>query len=173
MKALISGCGVGLSALLFAACEGPLPTAPGQLHLGENASLSAVALAPCHAVRGTITAVSVPGGAVGTIQGDLQGLITTVLGPDPVGDTERFITGAVFHLSGHQTVEVEGSSIPELVGRTIIWTIQTRAIHLPPIRRVSSTLRIIEGATGNLTSHGILDLATLTTHFQYEGVICP
>jgi hypothetical protein len=44
---------------------------------------------------------------------------------------------------------------------------------LPPIRRVSNKLTIIEGATGNLASHGILDLATLTSSFQYAGVICP
>jgi hypothetical protein len=126
----------------------------------------------CQAVSGTITAQIVPGGAIGTIQGDIEGSIITVQQPDPVGNTDEFLTGSTFHLIARQTVHVTGGTFPELVGQTIVWTAETRAVDLPPIRRVSNTLTVVEGADGHLVSHGILDLTTRTTDFAYQGVIC-
>ena len=165
-------------------CAADMPTAPKQSDSGLSPAFAAsadaaaaadAAVGPaCGTVRGTIIASVVPGqAAAGTIDGDLQGTITTVLVPDPVGATDKSATGWANHLTGRQTVEVEGSSIPALVGRTITWMIDSRSMSPPPILQVSNTIRIVEGATGNLVSHGILDLTTLTTHFQYEGVICP
>lgn len=166
--------------LLFGCDPGELiaPQSEGRI---QDASSAKVASTPamhkrsgCHAVRGTISAQLIPGGATGTIDGDLQGPINTTLSPEPVGNTDMFMTGKVIHVAGEQTIEVTGSSVDELVGRTIVWTLQGRSIFQPPIRRINSTLRITEGAqSGNLVSHGILDLTTLTTQFDYEGVICP
>ena len=171
---------IALLALgLLAGCAADSPTAPTQAGASPAVLASASAAAEvdgavaCQTVRGTITAQSFAGGAVGTIQGDLQGTITTVTGPDPVGATDGFATGRATHLTGHQTVEVQSSSIPDLVGRTIVWSIDSRSMGLPPNLQVSSTLRILSGATGNLVSHGILDLTTRRTEFEYEGVVCP
>jgi hypothetical protein len=173
-----------LALTLAVGCSPDGPTAPNQPASAALPGLLASAHAPsggnagvtppCQTVRGSITAQLVPGqAAAGTIDGDLQGTITTVLTPDPVGATDQFTTGTVSHLTGYQTVEVAASSIPQLVGRTLVWTLESRSMSPPPIVHTSNTLRITEGATGNLVSHGIIDLTTLTTHFDYEGVICP
>lgn len=176
----IAGCDTGPStwthqSQLMAAGRAPIGVTPSdRLLTAHTASAAHNQSTGCHGVQGTITADILPGGAVGTIDGDLQGPISTTLGPDPVGDTDEFVTGRAIHLIGEQTVDVTGGSLDELIGRTIIWTIQSRAIDQPPIRRVSNTLRVIEGAeSGHLISHGIIDLTTLTTQFDYQGVICP
>jgi len=158
------------SSMLLAACESSPPAAPRRdlRALREEAPAGS-----CQSVRGTIEARVVPGAAAGTIAGDIEGSITTVLLPDPVGATDMSATGAEIHLSGEQTIHVTGSRIPELVGRTLVWMVDSHTVNLPPIRRVSNTLTVIEGATGHLVSHGILDLTTHTTHFEYEGEICP
>lgn len=176
-------CLLSLVAFGFAVgCSPEASTAPSQprsdlsptLLASANAAAAAGVVPPCGTVRGTITAQLVPGqAAAGTIDGDLQGSITTVLTPDPVGATSQFLTGTVSHLTGYQTVEVAASSIPQLVGRTLVWTLESRSMSPPPIVHTSNTLRVTEGGTGNLVSHGIIDLTTLTTHFDYEGVICP
>ena len=127
----------------------------------------------CYAVQGMIHGdVSDPVNPVAIITGDLEGSVATMLAPDPVGGAGKFITGRTIHIAGSQSIEVTGGSIPELVGVTIAGTLETRAIHLPPIRRVSNTLTLTSGATGHLTSHGIIDLLTLTTSFVYEGTVC-
>lgn len=158
-------------------CTTDLPTAlwtPVQASPDVVTEADAMTPPLCQAVRGAITAHLVPGqSAVGTIVGDLQGTITTVLRPDPVGSTDLAATGTANHLTGEQTVQVAASSIPDLVGRTIVWAIDSRSMSFPPILHVSNTLRITAGATGNLTSHGVIDLTTLTSDFVYEGVVCP
>ena len=158
------------SSMLLGACESSPPMAP---HRSLQMLRDEAPGRSCYSVRGTIEAHVVPGGAIGTIAGDIEGSITTVLLPDPVGATDMFTTGAAIHLSGEQTVHVTGSTIPELVGRTLVWTVESHTVNLPPIRRVSNTITVIEGATGHLVSHGILDLTTHTTQFEYEGEICP
>lgn len=131
------------------------------------------ALQRCHSVHGTIVAQAFPGGAVGTIHGDLEGSIVTVTVPDPAGNSGVWPTGSQFRRVGYQTVEVTGGSIPALEGSTLVWTIDSRAAWVSPsLLRVSNTLTIVEGATGHLTSHGILSAVTLVTNFDYEGQIC-
>lgn len=168
-KALIASTFV-LSSTLVAACERSLPT---ETHRDTRLLFDLGSAQPCQSVRGIIEAQVVPGGAVGTIAGDIVGSITTVLRPNPVGATDDNTAGRVVFLEGQQAIRVTDGTIPELIGRTLVWTVVSRSVDLTPIRRISNTLTVIEGATGHLVSHGILDLATLTTHFEYEGEICP
>lgn len=162
---------VALSVVATIACSSDTAVAPRSI-APPNPDLAAVAAAACRAVKGTIGSQATPVGAIGIIAGDLEGTITTVLLPDAVGATNSSTTGTVVHLSGRQTVQVTGGTIPELVGKTLVWTIDSRAVVLPPIRRVSNTLTLVEGATGHLVSHGILDMITHMTQFEYEGEIC-
>jgi hypothetical protein len=131
------------------------------------------ALQRCHSVHGSIAAQAFPGGALGTIRGDIEGSIVTVTEPDPAGNSGVWPTGRQFRRVGHQTVEVTGGSIPDLEGSTLVWAIDSRAAWVSSsLPRVSNTLTIVEGATGHLTSHGILSAVTLVTNFDYEGEIC-
>lgn len=155
-----------LLAFLLTACE--TPTSPELPLLSLQAGLTR-----CHAVRGTITAQAFPGGAIGTIHGDLEGSIITVTEPDPVGSPELWPTGKQFRRVGHQTVEVTGGTIPSLAGSTLVWTIESRASWVSStLLRVSNVLKLVEGATGKLASHGTLDAVTFATSFDYRGELC-
>lgn len=126
----------------------------------------------CYTVSGALDQAAIPGQSLsGTISGDVEGTVFTVGGP-PV------VQGAVAFIPAEQTWNITGGIIQSLIGQTLQFDNDVVGILAQlPLARINTQARVVEGARiGNLTLHGITDFSVpgiITSHLEYDGVICP
>jgi hypothetical protein len=151
------------------ACNSDMPT-------GARASPTAPSFAVagnsgCYTVVGTITETGVFPNFAGTIAGDLVGTSNTSLSFDVSS------TGVVIKGPGERTLTITGGNVPQLIGLTLHETFEGLTIFEGhPVILLNERTRIDMGAqSGNLTTHGTLDLSTFPWQLEveYRGVICP
>ncbi|MEJ2205560.1 MAG: hypothetical protein P8170_15790 [Gemmatimonadota bacterium] len=158
---------IGL-ALLTAGfgCGGEAPTALPDM----PPSYGVTGGSGCYAVSGALDQVGTgPNEFGGTISGDVEGSVVTVGGP-------VLPHGVVLSRPGQQSWRITGGNIDFLIGRTLGLDVEVVAVFArPPVFRINTTARVVDGATGNLTYHGTTDVSTVpvSSHLTYHGVVCP
>jgi hypothetical protein len=152
-----------------AGCGGDHPTA-------ENVPAPTYAMAGqsgCYAVSGLIEQSGLFPLFAGSISGDIEGTVATVLDPAAGGTS-----GRVSFSSGEQTWEVTGGVVSELIGGSVRLVLRTEIVFAqPPVGRNNTSATVVEGAaSGNLTYQGTLAVIPpppFDAEVEYRGVICP
>lgn len=155
--------------VLVVGCSRDLPTGMDVL----VPSFATAGSSGCYTVSGEIAQSGLFPSFSGTISGDIEGSVSTQLDPATVR-----AAGSVRFNGGEQTWQVTGGNLPELIGRTVRLTLETRIVFAqPPLGRNNTTATVIDGAeAGNLTYHGTFNSSPpppFAVHVEYRGVICP
>ena len=124
----------------------------------------------CHTVTGRLIQSGAFPNFQGTISGDIEGTVVTVLDPTSVS-----AQGVALLVRGDQTWEVTGGTVGGLTTVHLELSSTQRGAQ-PPLLGLKTTARVIHGAeSGNLTYHGVVDVSGFPTlsDVEYHGVICP
>ena len=124
----------------------------------------------CFAGSGSISQFfNADGSMAGTISGDLEGNILTLVGPVE-------IHGIVIFRDVTQYWEITGGSVEELVGRTLVFENKFRGIiNDYPVIKVNTSGILVEGAEkGSVTLHGWTRVTPPAENYmEYHVVVCP
>jgi len=157
------------TALALAGCnEGGAPTTPSFLPVGEP---SLGATPACRSVSGALTLISE--GSDGTqfffdfeVHGDLEGTLRDAI----VVDSPTASLPSVVHVSGSGRFTITGSTIPELIGRVLVTTVNGIGVRLTSANLGHAFQHtVVEGARRGK----IVQQEPVPDSFPYHGEICP
>ncbi len=159
-----------LMVLVAGACRDGAGSSTAPSDTNHTAEVVSSTSAACYDVSGNIMQSGAFPLFTGTISGDIEGTISTLLNPASL----KF-AGVTTHVAGVQQWTVTGGMLGALGDVDLEISAVNSASQVPHILN-NVTARVVSGvAGGNLTYHGVIDVSGFPVQLDidYHGVICP
>jgi len=154
------------ASLVSAACERAPTGTPEAVH---RVAASLADSPGCSSVNGTL--VLRFAGSDGThlffegeIKGDVEGTLFETLVVDPPTESQPQVP----HVSGNSDWTISGSSVPELIGRVLSFSVSGIGVHSGDLGHAFHSTLVAGARSGN-----IVQQEPQPDYFPYHGEICP